>query len=81
MFRLIKQVFVALLSLSGSLATKCMSLNNEPCTIRPTLIDFNHIELNYYPFMISLDKCIGNCNSVDSLSTKIRVLSKTKDKR
>ena len=33
MFRLIKQVFVALLSFSESLATRSMSLNNEPCMI------------------------------------------------
>ena len=29
--------------------------------------------------MISLDKFNGNCNAVDGLSTKICVLSKTKD--
>ena len=60
MFRLIKRVFIiALLSFSGSLATKCMSLNNEPCVIRPNLIDLNPVELNYYSFIISLDKCSG----------------------
>ena len=30
--------------------------------VRPTLIGFNSVELKYYPFMISLDKCTGNCN-------------------
>ena len=25
-------------------------------------IELNPIELNYYPFMISLDKCNGSCN-------------------
>ena len=56
-----------------SLATKCMSLNNEPCMIRPTLIDLNPVELNYYSFMISLDECNGSYNSDNDLSTKIRV--------
>ena len=55
MFRSIKQVFIALLSFSGFLATKCVSLNNELCVIRPTLIDLNPIKLNYYPVIISLD--------------------------
>ena len=49
MFRLIKQVFMALLSFSGSLAcmanvpnfTTFTSLNNQPCKTRPTLIDLN----------------------------------------
>ena len=48
--------------------------------IRRTLIDLIPVELNYYPFMISLDKFSGICNSVDDISTKICVSSKTKDK-
>ena len=56
MFNLIKQVFIAL-CFSKSLATKCVSLNNEPRMIRAFLIDLNPFELKYYPFMISLDKC------------------------
>ena len=60
MFSLIKQVFIALLSFSRSLATKCVSLNNEPCMIRANLIDLNPVEFHYYPFMIILDKCSGS---------------------
>ena len=44
--------------------------------VRPTFIALNTIELNYYPSMISLDKCNGSCNAVDDLSTKICILSK-----
>ena len=62
MFSLIKQVFIVLLSFSSTLATKCVPLNDEPCMVRPTLIDLNPIELKYYPSMISLDKCKGSCN-------------------
>ena len=69
----------ALLRFTESLVTKCLSLNNEPCMVRLTLTDLNSLELNYYPFMISLDKCSGSCNSVDDLSTKIRVWGETKD--
>ena len=62
MFSLIKEVFVVLLSFSVSLATKCLFLNDEPCMVRPTLINMNPVELKYYPFMISLNKCTGSCN-------------------
>ena len=79
MFELIKQVFIAWLSFSRSLATKCVSFNNKPVIIRPTLIDLNSVELNYYPFMIRLQKCSGSCNAADDLSTKICVPIKTKD--
>ena len=54
MFSLIKQVLISLLSFSESLATKCGSLNDEPCMVRLTL--------KHYAFMISLDKCNGSCN-------------------
>ena len=37
-------------------------LNNERCTVRLTLTDLNPIELNYYPFIVSLDKCNGSYN-------------------
>ena len=78
MFNLIKQVFFALLSFSSSLAfdqTKCLFLNDEPCMVRPTLIDLNLVELKYYPFMISLDQCSGSCNV---LSQKYVLLKKQK---
>ena len=53
-----------------------MSLNDEPCMVRPTLIDLNLAELKHYSFMVSLDKCSGSCNV---LSPKICVPRKAKD--
>ena len=44
--------------------------------IRPTLIDLSPVELKFYSFMNSLDKCNGSCNV---LSPKICILKKTKD--
>ena len=64
-------MFFALLSFSSSLATKCVPLNDEPCIVRPTLIDLNP-ECKYYPFMISLDQCNGSCNV---LSPKLCVIT------
>ena len=74
MFSVIKQVFIILLSFSSSLATKYVSLNDEPCIVRSTIIDLNPVELKCYPLIISLDKCNGSCNV---LSPKICV---SKDK-
>ena len=39
-----------------------MPWNDEPCMVRPTLIDLNPVEFKDYPFMISVDKCSGGCN-------------------
>ena len=46
--------------------------------IRRSLINLNSDELKYYPFMVTLDKCSGSCNSGNDLSTKICIPSKTK---
>ena len=79
MFSLIKQAFMVLFVFGSSLATKCLSLNDEPCTVRPALIDLDPAGLKYYQFMNSLGKCSGSCNSSNDLSTKRCVPSKTKD--
>ena len=50
----------------------------EPCIVRPTIIDLNTIELNYYPFMVSLGNCSESCNAADDLSTQIYALRKTR---
>ena len=68
-------MFVVLLSFSQSLATKCLSLIDEPCMFRPNLTDLNPTKPKYYPFMISLDKCTGSCNV---LSPKACVPKETK---
>ena len=68
MFDFVKQVFIGLLSFSRFLAKKCVSLNNEPCMVRPTLTDLSSVELGFYSFMINLDKCCGSCNAADDLS-------------
>ena len=40
--------------------TKWISLNNEPCLARPTVINLNSNELYYNPLMLSLDRCNGS---------------------
>ena len=43
---------------------------------RPTLTDLNLVNLNYYPFLITLDEYNGSWNVGDDLSMKIRVSGK-----
>ena len=62
---------------------KCVLLVIQKCMIQPTLIDsypneYSH-EFHYYPFAVKLDKCVGNCNSLNDLSYEICVINKTKD--
>ena len=74
-FWLIKIFLIVLLNFGGSLATKCVSLSNQTCVARPTLINLN----KYYPFNVTPDKCNRSFNDVDDLYTNICVPSKTKD--
>ena len=53
-----------------------MSLNNEPYMIRPFLIDLNPVEFKYYPFMSSLDKFSGSCNSADNFKIEANTMVK-----
>ena len=69
------------LSFSGSLAiatmvfdrTKCIYLNNELGLVGPTVMNLNSNELHYYPFMVSLGRCDGSCNTLDDLLSRILV--------
>ena len=77
--KFIRQVFIVSWSFSKSLVTKYVSLYIKPCLIRPTFLDLHPVRIKYYPFLIALDKCTGNCKSVDDLSPKyvFRVKQKT----
>ena len=83
MFGFIKKEFLVLLSFGGSLATKCISLDNKPYIIRPTLIDLNPDECNqrwcHYSFAVSLGRCSGSCNTLDDSSIRISASNKTED--
>ena len=84
MFRLIKKMFIGLLSglISGSNHTKYVPLSNQKCMIQPTLTNLHpneySQELHYYPFAIKLDRCVGSCNTLNDLYNKLCVPNKTK---
>ena len=72
-------MFVVLLSFKESLIrdqAKCLFINDKICMIRPTFIVLNPFELKFYPYMISLDKCTGNCKI---LSLKTQVVKERKN--
>ena len=78
-FVFFKTWFIGLLSFSGSLLTKFMSLNNEQCEARPALTDLDPAEFNYYLLMILLGKFNQSCNILTSISGRIYVPNKTED--
>ena len=62
------------------------SLSNQKCMIQPTIINLLLINLHlneycqkfhYCPFAVNLDRCVGSCNTLNDLSNKLCVPSKT----
>ena len=51
--------------------------------IQPALINLHPNEYNqeflYYPFLVKLDRCVGSCNTLNDLFSKVCIPSKTED--
>ena len=83
MFRLIKNIFIGLLTglVNGSNHTKCLSLSNRKCEIEHNLINLHpdeyRQEFHYYPFAVKLDRCVGSNNTLNDLSNKVCIPNKT----
>ena len=72
-------VLVLMLCFGGSLATNFISVNNQQCMARPKLIDLNPDECRYYPFIVSIDRCEGSCNTVEDPFVRAFVPNKMED--
>ena len=57
---------------------KYISLNNQPCLVRPLPIDINPNKLCYYPFLIELDRYNGSSDTLNDLSDNLYVPNKTR---
>ena len=75
-FSFVKKVLVlGLTVLSSSItgALNCASMNNQECKVRPKTVDINSNNPMFYPFSIKVNKCSGNCNSINDPYAKICV--------
>ena len=79
MFGLTQKIFIGLLTdiKSASNHTKCILLSNQKCVTQTTLInsypnDYTQ-ESCYYPFTVTLDRCVEICNSLSNLFNKVCV--------
>ena len=85
MFRLIKKIFVGLLTgiVSVSNYTKYVSIIDQKCMTQSTLVNLHpnehSKESHYYPFAVKLDRCVGSCNTLNDLSNQLCLPNKTED--
>ena len=54
-------------------------MNNQECKVRPKIVDINSNSTMFYSFSIKVNKCSGNCNSINDPYAKICVPDTVKD--
>ena len=58
-------------------------MSNQKCMIQPTLTNLHpdeySQEFHYYPFSVKLDRWVGSCSTINDLSNKVYIPSKTED--
>ena len=70
-----KFFFFGLTVLSSSItgALNCISINNQECKVRPKIVDASSNNPIFYPFSVKINRCSGNCNSINDPYAKICV--------
>ena len=58
---------------------KCLTLNNRPYQARPTILNINSNETQFYPFTVSVKNYGGTYNTIDVPYTRVFVPSKAKN--
>ena len=76
-----KFFFLGLTVLSSSIASalKCVSLNNQERKVRPKIVNVNSNNPIFYSFSVKINRCSGNCNSINDPYAKICVLDVVKN--
>ena len=72
----VKKVFVlGLTVLSSSItgALNCVSINNQEWKLRPKIVDVSSNSPIFYPFIVKINKCSGNCNTINDPYSRICV--------
>ena len=75
-FSFVKKVFflrLTVLSRSITIALNCVSMNNQACKARPEIVDVSSNNPIFYPFSVKINRCSGNCNSINDPYAKIFV--------
>ena len=67
---LLKTFFRTMVFLSCN-ALKCVSMNNQECKVRLTIMNISINEPSFYPFSILVNKCSGSFNSINDPYAKL----------
>ena len=74
MFSFVKKVFVlGLTVLSSSITGALNCIKNQEYKVRPKIVDVSSNNPIFYPFSVKINRCSGNCNSIDNPYARICV--------
>ena len=73
MFRFIKKVFLAAMSVFSYNALKFVSMNNQECKVRPKIININSNEPSFYSYNVKRSTCSGSYNDINDSYAKLCV--------
>ena len=64
---------LTVLSSSITGALNCVSLKSQKCKVRPEIVNISSNNPVFYPFSVKINRCSGNCNSINDPYAKICV--------
>ena len=64
---------LTVLSSSITGALKCISMNKQKYKVRPKIVDVSSNNPIFYPFSVKINRCSGDCNSINDPYAKICV--------
>ena len=70
---------ISLFSIIKTKALECISVVNQKCMARPKIIQTNTNEPVFYPLSIKVNKCGGDCNTINNPMAKLCVPDIVKD--
>ena len=75
LFSFVKKVFFLRLTVISNItgALQCISIKNQQCKVRPKIVDVSSNNPIFYPFSVKINRCSGNCNSINDPYAKICV--------
>ena len=77
MFGFIKRCFftglVFLSTLTSVNMLSCVSMSNQECKVRLTLVNVNGDDSEFFPFSVKASKCSGSCNNINNPLAKLCV--------
>ena len=77
MFKFLKRIFASTMMFFSSLSIvdplECLPMKNQEWKVRPEIVNISSNDPIFYPFIIKVNKCSGNCNNISDPYAKICV--------